>query len=226
MRALVPILVLAGTSYGQVNLEDILARLAHTEESRRDALHDYQVMRRYQVDGERFSQRAEMEVRGEYKSPGSKRFDVLSESGSGLIRSRVLRKLLDAEVDAAREEMRDQIRIDSQNYTFRHVGMETVNGHPAHVIELTPLAKNKYLINGRIWVDVEDAAIVRLEGAPVSGTGFWIRGINMVQTYRKVGSFWLLDSNRTDANVRLFGPARLNIVNYDYQVNRSLLAAR
>jgi hypothetical protein len=102
--------------------------------------------------------------------------------------------------------------------------VEFVDARKAYVFELTPKTKCKFMIRGRVWVDAEDAAIVRLEGEPLSTGSFWVRGIHIVQQFQKVGPFWMLAATRTDANVRFFGPAHLSIDYTDYQVNRSLLA--
>lgn len=225
MRSLVGVFFIVSVCAAQTP-EEVIARLAQSEQSRTAALRDYEVLRRYSVSGDRFGQRADMEVRVNYTYPGSKQIDVIWESGSGLLRTRVFRKLIDAELEATREEVREQCRIDPRNYEFHMLGKEVLNGRPAYVMELKPRRHSKFLVRGKVWLDVEDAAVVRLEGSPAGGTSFWVRKLNMVQTYRKVGQFWLVDANHTDADVRLFGPAQLSVQYYDYQVNRSLVAQR
>jgi hypothetical protein len=151
---------------------------------------------------------------------------VLWEDGSHTLRTRVLQKVLDAEVEAAGDNLREQTRITTRNYTFKPVRREEIDGRPAYVYDLTPKRKCRFLMRGRVWVDEADAAVVRIEAEPIETTSFWVKRVHIVQQYRKVGDFWLAASSQTDADVRLFGPAHLSIDYEDYQVNRSLLASR
>jgi hypothetical protein len=43
-------------------------------------------------------------------------------------------------------------------------GTEYINGRAEFVIEIAPKLPEKYLMRGRIWVDVEEFAVVRMEG--------------------------------------------------------------
>ena len=93
-----------------------------------------------------------------------------------------------------------------------------MNGRRCYVLRITPKAQGKYLIRGRIWVDAEDFAVVRVEGEPAEGH-FWIRSTHLVQRYRKVEKYWLPAVNESDSDVRIFGRAHLTIENLEYQIN-------
>ncbi len=201
---------------------DIVERLESRERWHEQALREYQGHRRYQVTSDRFGEAA-MGVRVHYAWPGSKDIQVLWETGSRTLQTRVLRKLIEAELEAAGAAVRDQTRFHSRNYHFRPLGNETVNGRTAHVVEMTPKAKKKYLLRGRLWVDAEDAAIVRIDAEPVA-PGFWLRNVRILLEYRKVGSFWMVARQRSRADVRFFGPARLVVEYSGYRVNERLLA--
>jgi hypothetical protein len=96
------------------------------------------------------------------------------------------------------------------------VGTETVNHRPAYVIEATPKTSNKYLIRGRIWVDAEEYAIVRIEGQPAKNPSFWIKSVRFVHTYAKQGTVWLPVSDNSVADARILGATDLKIEYFGY----------
>jgi hypothetical protein len=76
--------------------DQVIQQLEQMDRSRTPALQNYTVMRRYRVENKRFHKRAEIVVRVTYSSPGTKKFEVISESGSGTVRRLALRRLIQA----------------------------------------------------------------------------------------------------------------------------------
>jgi hypothetical protein len=201
---------------------EIIERLEQRDQWREQALREYRGRRRYQLHSERFGEAARG-VEVQYAWPGSKKFQVLWQTGSRTLQTRVLDKVIEAELEAAGQAMRGQTRFHSGNYRFQPLGMDTVNGRTAYVFEMKPRAKKRFLLRGRLWVDAEDAAVVRIDAEPVD-TGFWLHNVRIVLEYRKVGPFWMVARQQSRADVRLFGSARLVVEYMDYQVNAQLLA--
>ncbi len=194
-------------------------RMAQMDGSRAATLERYSVTRHYVLHNKRFNKHAEMSVRMTYTAPGKKEFEVLSESGSGWIRSHVFRKLIQAEMDSARIDARKDSRITTENYDFHLLGTETANGRPCHLLDATPKTKNKYLFQGRVWMDTEDAAVARIEGSPAQNPSFWTTKVHFVHQYAKVGPYWLAASNISETEVRVFGSTELKIEYLDYVIN-------
>lgn len=202
----------------QLTAEQIAERMTQMDQWRVAVLQDYTVTRRYVLDNKRFHKHAEMEVRMTYSYPGKKEFVVLSESGSGAVRRRVFYKLIEAEVEGAQHQ--DQTRITPANYEFELLGNEAQDGRPCYVIAVTPKTKNKLLLRGRVWVDAQDFAIVRIEGSPAKNPSFWTRKIHFEHRYQKIDPFWLAATNRSETDVWIFGKTELTIEYLGYQINR------
>jgi Outer membrane lipoprotein-sorting protein len=199
---------------------EVIQRMLESDKARRSALQQYTSNRKYVADNKKFGKHAEVAVREKYVYPGQKQFETLSESGSDYIRRKVISKLIEAEQDAAQNENRDQTRITPENYKFELLGNEEQEGHSCFLIALIPTHSKKYLIKGRIWVDQEDFAIVRMEGSPAKNPSFWTRKVEFTRRYQKHGPFWLAASIESESEVLIAGKSSLKIEYSDYVINQ------
>jgi hypothetical protein len=87
------------------------------------------------------------------------------------------------------------------------------------VLAIIPKTENKYLIDGKIWVNAKDYSIVRIEGQPARDPSFWVHNVHFVHTYQRVGQFWFASSTQSTSEVRIFGRSELTIENSDYALN-------
>jgi len=209
----------AETALPVLTAEDVVSRMVQADEKRISEFQGYTAKRRYYIENKRVNKRAEIMVRVTCTSTGSRSFDVISESGSNIIRSRVLRKIIEAEAEASQEDGRERNRIIPTNYDFRLTGREVTDGRLAHVLEIVPKTQNRFLIRGRIWVDAEEYAITRIEGTPARNPSFWTRSIRIVHRYGKTGPFWLPLLNQSHAEARIFGSTEVTIDYFDYLLN-------
>jgi hypothetical protein len=203
-----------------LSCDQIVARMMEADQRITPMLRDYTSVRRYLLKNERFNKSAEMTVRANYRYPGDKEFQILSEQGSLIIRRKVLHRILESELEASRGELRRATQITPDNYSFRLLGTGVVAGRQAYVLEAIPKGKNSYLFRGKIWVDAEDYAIARIEGSPAKPPLFLIRKSTFVHEYGKFGPFWLATSNSSDTDARVFGRTTLRIEYGDYRVNQ------
>jgi hypothetical protein len=205
-----------------LTVEDVVSRMVKADEKRIAEFPGYTAKRRYSLENKRVNKRAEILVQVTCTSAGSRTFAVLSESGSSIIRSRVIRKMIDAEAEASQQDGRERNRIVPANYDFRLTGREVTDGRLAHVLEIVPKTQNRFLIRGRIWVDAEEYAITRIEGTPAKNPSFWTRSIRIVHRYGKTGPFWLPIMNQSHAEARIFGSTEVTIDYFDYLLNGSV----
>jgi len=219
--------VMAAQDLGQQlpSANDVVAELLERDNQRQAALHGYTGLRRYVLENPRHHKRAEMLVTVTCLDDGSKQFRTVSATGWGIARNHVFPKLLESESEATRRDVREQSRITPENYSFKMIGRDYVNQHPAYVIAITPKTQNKYLVHGRIWIDVDDYAIVRIEGKPAKNPSFWIKSVHFVHTYQKSGSFWLPVSDHSVTDARILGTTELTIEYFDYSPNATTLSA-
>lgn len=200
--------------------KQVVEKLVQQNLERAHALAAYQGTRIYRLDYQGFpgSRSAEMTVDVRYRSPATKEFNVRSEEGSRLLIERVFRALLQNEKEALSEENQARVALNNDNYRFAMVGTQTMPTGPCYILAVEPLTKNKLLYRGRIWVDAEDFAVVRIEAAPAKNPSFWTKETKIEQVYAKVGEFWLPLSNRSNSTIRLGGHANFTIQYQEYQI--------
>jgi hypothetical protein len=199
--------------------DEVVARMVTRDGEREATLHGYTASRRYVLENRTHNKRAEMLVRMTCRNDGSKQFEVVSSNGWSVVLKHVFPRLLEAETEAARPGFREQSRITPENYTFDMAGTESVRGRPAYVIAIRPRTANKYLTQGKIWVDADEYAIIRVDGKPAKNPSFWVKSVHFVHDYDKSGSFWFPVSDRSVTDVRIFGATEMTIEYFDYTAN-------
>ena len=204
--------------------DDVVAKMMERDHDRQATLAGYRADRRYSLRNERYHKHAEMVVRMTCSKDGSKQFDMVSSAGSAGIRKHVFPHLLSAEAEASKPDLRERSRITPNNYSFKMAGTDRLNGRPTYVIAIVPKTPNKYLVEGKIWVDADEYAIVRLEGQPAKNPSFWVKSVHFVHTYAKQGPFWFPFSDESVTDVRVFGPTNLKIEYYCYSPNATAAA--
>jgi len=195
---------------------EIVNRLAAHDLTRQSSIDGYAGMRRYVLENHKFNKRAEMLVQVRGDRDGTKHFEILSKEGWGGAHKHVLHKMLESESETSRPEMRANARLTPENYDFALSGTELVAGRTAYVLEVKPKRSEKYLFQGRIWVDTEDYALARAEGQPAKKPSFWTKNIHFVQIYQKCGSLWFPLSTQSVTEARLFGTTDVSIDYFDY----------
>jgi hypothetical protein len=191
----------------------ILAKLLEHNRLREARLRQYSVPRTYRVQNDKGKVRAEVQVVLHYRAPGAKEFKIVSEKGSGLIRSRVFKPLMESEVETAAGRNRHDSSISPDNYTFNLLGEEDVDGYHCFVVQATPKRNDTYLFKGKIWVHAAEFAVVQIAGQPAKKPSFWINRVDFVRRNQKIGEFWLPLKDESITQVKISGK---NILTIDY----------
>jgi hypothetical protein len=202
--------------------DQIFTELATHNELRKSALHGYTATRTYQVLDLKGKVHAVEIGKMEFLAPDRKVFTVTSESGSGMIRRMALNPLVSSEIAAAAGQEHRDSTISPENYSLELIGEQLVGPYHCLVAKAVPKRQDKYLFEGKIWIDTDDYAVVRIEGHPAKKLSFWIQRADFVRQYQKVEGFWLPQKDETFVQVRLYGKKILTIDHQGYVVNGTL----
>ncbi len=196
----------------------IVERLDQHEREQAAALAGYHSLRHYSVEYHGFGRQLHgvMEAEMSYKSGAGKSFRIVSESGSGTLCNRVIRRALESEVEAAKEH--GSTALTPANYRFHAAGVDTVNGREAYMLDVEPIKANKFLYRGRIWVDAAEFAVLKMEVEPGKSPSFWISHTSIHHINAKTGGFWLPERNLSETKVRIGGTAVMTIDYGTYQL--------
>jgi outer membrane lipoprotein-sorting protein len=205
-----------------LSADEVMERVVEMNDTRAKALEGYSNLRTYHLECHCAShKKADMVVRVDYQAPNKKEFTIVSESGSGTVRHRVFRKLLEAEQESMREENQQRLAITPENYTFQVSDYKKTDMDEFYVLDAQPRSKNKFLFRGHIWVDAKDFAVTRVEGEPAVNPSWWTVKTDFKRRYQKIGDFWLPESNESESKVRVFGTGILRIEYRDYQITQA-----
>src|SRR3984893_15526914 len=204
----------------RLTVDEVVSNMVRRNLQRAQELRAYQGTRTYRLEYRGFpgNRTAEMIVDVKYQSPGTKEFTVRSETGSKLVIERVFKKLLQSEQEALIAENQSRVALNRDNYAFAMLGCEQTPTGSLYILSVEPLVKSKLLYRGKIWVDAQDFAVVRIEGEPAKNPSFWTKDTKIEQVYAKVGDFWLPRSNRSTTAIRLGGHAFFTIDYEHYQI--------
>ncbi len=202
----------------------IIHSMMSENQQRAARLQNYSAERHYHLTYTGFPHtlEASMDVQVTCAAPGDKSFRIVAESGSKLLRERVLQKLIESEEEALKDPARTALTTD--NYNFELVGTELVGTEesagndtrgkptaPTYIFRVAPKHDSKFLYRGKIWVDGADFAVKRVQAEPAKNPSFWISKTTIAHTYTKIGDFWLPHHNQTKTKVRFGGVAELTI---------------
>ena len=202
--------------------DDLFAKLLEHNRVRDLRLQQYSASRTYAVTNDKGKVYAEESVRVEYHAPDHKTFVTNSEKGSTVIRDLVLKRLIESESETSSGRAHRDSSIKPANYEFNLLGEQDLGPYHCFVVEAHPKREDKYLFEGKIWIDAEDYAIVRIAGQPAQRLSFWITRADFVRQYQKIGDFWLPAKDETLVHVRLYGTKILTIDHSEYAINGGL----
>ena len=150
------------------------------------------------------------------------RYEVLEESGSGFLRSRVLHPVLEAE---RRSKLRDKGAhgaLTDANYIFT-VGQLTPDG--LLQVAMKPRRKDELLMDGSMFLNATDSDLVRMEGLLVKRPSFWTRKVYIVRHYTRIGGTRVPISTGSTADVLFTGKSTFSM-SYEYEtINGAAVAS-
>lgn len=203
-------------SAGEVTAEVIVAKLVERNRLRELQMQQmsYSAPRTYRIKDEKGKLRTEAQVLMQYRAPGAKEFKILSKTGSDLVFGRVLKPLMENEVEAAAGHKRQDNSISLANYNFALLGEEDIHGYHCFLLQANPKRADKFLFKGKIWVHATEYAVVQIAGQPAKSPSMMIKRVDFIRRYQKVGDFWLPLKDESTTQVRFVGT---NFLTIDYE---------
>jgi hypothetical protein len=163
------------------------------------------------------SQYGEYEVQQHYLAPRTLAFKAVRFTGDTFVKTNVITRLLQSEVDHLQKDDPALNAISPANYKFSYKGTNELQGRMVHVYQLKPRQKRVGLFKGRIYVDVYSGSMVRAEGRPVKSPSLFIKKVDFVQDYADIGPFTLPVHVHSEATARIVGRAIVDVYQRDYQ---------
>jgi hypothetical protein len=140
-----------------------------------------------------------------------------------MLRSRVLRGVLEAEGDAKRRDAGSHGALTEANYEF--TAADAASDGLLRVA-IRPKRKDALLIDGSILLTAEGADLVRLEGMLVKRPSFWTRRVHVVRNYGRIGGVRVPMTTSSVADVLFAGQSTFTMA-YEYEsINGELLAPK
>lgn len=134
---------------------------------------------------------AEMTVRTTYRKGVGKSYEVLSQSGSALIRKFGLLPLLDNEKTINLPGNVERSWFTSANYemSLKPGSFQFINGRNCLALKITPKRKAPNAIAGTLWVDAIDDSIVQIDGVATQNPSLLSGATHMMRQYAYVKGY-------------------------------------
>jgi len=193
--------------------KQLLDRFLAPEET---PLVSYQAVRRLSASTRGGKTRADMEVLTVFDPERGFRFTVLSESGSGLIRRKVLLAALEAEQKIVSKAARDESALTPANYEFQP--LEPTVEAPA-AIGVRARRKSVTLVNGTLFVHPERADLERVEGELADRPSFWTKRVRINRRYERIDGVHVPVLMESIADVRVVGASTFTMAYRYTEIN-------
>jgi hypothetical protein len=162
---------------------------------------------------------AEMTVKTSYRPETGKSYQILSQSGSALVRKLGLDTLLENERTINLPGNVEHSWITSANYEMTlKPGTQMLDGRLCLVFAIHPKRKAPNLLVGTIWVDAKDSTIVRLEGVASKAPSVFAGLTHMRRDYASVDGFSMATHAWAESSTFLYGRTVVTIDYTDYRI--------
>jgi hypothetical protein len=200
----------------------LISRIDAAVQTRFDNIASYTVTEHYSVfrNGDLIHPAAEMTVKTTYKRETGKSYQILTESGSEILRRMVLRSVLSNEQEVNRPGVREGAFFTSSNYrmTVKPGGAQQMDGRSCYAVEIQPKPNSQHLVAGTLWADAANGQIVQVEGKVQKGLSLFTGAVQVFRKYASVDGFAQATYARAESNSVLLGRTVVTIDYRDYQI--------
>lgn len=214
------ICLLAAAAVAQSNAtpdtQTVVSRMLQTQQENKAKVRPFTVKRGYLLFDKQNQPKAQVVANITVLPPDSKEYDI--ESSSGGMGEKVLRDVLSKETESPRDAQRKELSLD--NYDFKLLGEETLDGQRCFVLSMDPKREEKELLRGKLWVDAETYNIRRVEGTPAKNPSWWLHDLHIFMSFAEVDGMWMRTFTHAVANVRFKGKYVMESRDLEYRFTR------
>jgi hypothetical protein len=192
-------------------------------ESGRPALTAYRARRHLQAVSRGGRMTGQLDAWTTLQPDGKFQFAVVQESGSTLIRQRVLRAALLEE-----QENHDKARLAESDFTrenYEFLIDDRAGAGELIPIGLAPRRKSQLLIAGTAFVKRDDADLVTIEGVLSKRPSFWTRKVQITRHYARIDGVRVPIEVKLTADVLLVGDSSFSMTYQYSDINGRQVAA-
>ena len=210
----------SSTELQSPDLNLIVQRLEDVQHQNPAESRPYELTREYKVfHGNDQQPTSEVMALVNFVPPDIKTYKIIEARGNSR-GEKMVRELLDREIDAAKTGYSSD--ITRTNYDFVFLRRENFGDVPEYVLGILPKRKDKSLLRGQIWVDASTFRIRRVEGVPAKNPSFWLKNIHITLQFAQLGGMWVPVTFDAIATIRLFGEYTLAGLNIRYFASPSI----
>lgn len=196
----------------QASAQGVVERFLNRDD---EPVTSYLAMRRLEARNQRFKVEGWLEACVELH--GSRlTWRVTREGGSGYIRSKVLRKALEAERDALALGHPARAALSPENYTISEGPSGTLG---MARLDLTPKRNDVLLIRGHVLVSDPEADLLEVAGQLSKSPSFWTRKVAVVRRYQRKGGIRVAVETTSTADVRIAGQSQFLMTSRYISIN-------
>ena len=174
-------------------------------------LREYRALRRMHASSEKSSKyEAWLDAWTELKD-GRFTYQIVSERGSDMVRSKVLRAVLAREQELINNGDGGKGDLTAANYEFAEAGRDADG---ARVVQIKPRRNDVLLVDGHAVLN-DRGELMRVEGKLAKNPSFWTTLVNIVRRYARIGGVRVPVAIETTAKVKFVGTAQMEVV-FDY----------
>jgi hypothetical protein len=163
----------------------------------------YQATRMLVARSTRLNKFGWLEVHTTFRPGEGLTYAVLREGGDQGIRNRVLRKVLENEIEMSAPRRAQQMAISDANYAI-------ARDADSRTLRLMPRRKEPTLINGTAEIDAR-GQLLKVEGRLAKSPSFWVRSVSVRRTYQAVGGYALPVLVESVADVKFAGACEFSM---------------
>ena len=163
-------------------------------------------------------QQGEYEVKRQYSAPKSLLFTALRFTGDAFVKTSVITRLMQSEVEHVQKDDSASMAFTAVNYKFSYKGLQVVDGRTLHQFQVKPRRRRVGLMRGNLYLDARTGSLVHLDGVPAKSPSVFLSKIRVSQDFADFGPFTLPVHMHSEAKASMVGRTIVDVYQRDYQV--------